>query len=204
MKKLLFLAGLIMVAALSSCSGNGGKTGESAADASTTKVTIDGISVEVDTFTAKHYAEYIIKDALAREEFVSKVTRPTDASAFGKKKAEAVKRAFNANVEECGTVTIVYYENGLEVIKDGKSWFYDGFPYDEFRSIRTISAAESVLHPGQWEPIHIDFLLTKSWECLYVYDGDYKGKECFYIREYKRNDLKLLEYEDFTISQKTF
>lgn len=202
----LFFVAFIVAAVISSCAGNGNNDPKTANDDSKVSMKIDGVTAEVDTFTVNHYPDYVIKDALEREEHIKDLVRPTDASTFGQKKAKVVKRAFNANVEEKGVVTIIFYEKGLEIIKEDKSWFYDRFIYDDFfeRSIRFVSAAESILHPGVWEPIWTDYLLTKSWECHYIYDGDYEGRECFYIREYQQNDLVLHEYSEWIVSKEIY
>lgn len=219
MQKYLLVTGLFIVTFLSSCLGNGGSNGETTTDPSKTKVEIDGRYVEVDTFTANHYYKHQIQKAIDREDVVSKVVRPTDASSFGKKKAKVVNRAFNANVEECGTVTIIFYEKGLEIVKDGQSWFYDGENlienplrdsyeygkrYPDIHYIRDFGAAESVLHPGIWEPILKNYLITNDWECKYAYTGEYTGNDSFYITERQQKQLGLFEYSEWIISKETY
>jgi len=199
MKKLLFLTGLVMAAVLSACSGGNSK--------GTTKVKIDDLGwVVVDTFTANHYADYQIRDALMREEFVSKVTKPTGASSFGKKIAEREWRAFNANLEEKGTVTTIEYERGFEVIKDGKHWFYDTNHIDEsdleFRM--DIGAAESVLHPGVWEPVWIDRTMLNSVAFYFIYRCGWKDIEGFYISEREQPKFRIYDGGDVKIKETRF
>lgn len=198
MKKLQ-LTGLVMAAVLSACSGGNSK--------GTTRVKIDDFGwAVVDTFTANHYAKYQIKDALAREEFVGKVTKPTDASSFGKKIAEREWRAFNANLVEKGTVTTVEYERGFEVIKDGKHWFYDIENMDEsdlqFRM--EVGAAESVLHPGVWEPVWINRTMLNSIAFYFIYRCGWEGIEGFYISEREQAKLKIYDGGDARLSTRNF
>lgn len=199
MKKYLPFAVLIILTALSSCSGKSSK--------STTKIKIDDIGwVIVDTFTANHYTQYQIKDALAREEYVSKVTKPTDASRFGKKIAEREWRAFNANLEEKGTVTTVEYEKGYEVIKDGKHWFYDNehMNQNDIKLSIGVGAAESVLHPGVWEPVQIRRSITNDVFFTFVYDCGAKEREIFLIYEDEQPKYKIYGAEGVKIKEKWY
>ena len=199
MKKLLFLTGLVMAAVLSACSGGNSK--------GTTRVKIDDVGwVVVDTFTANHYTQYQIKDALAREEYVSKVTKPTDASTFGKKIAEREWRAFNANLEEKGTVTTIEYERGFEVIKDGKHWFYDieHMNQNDIKPSIGVGAAESVLHPGVWEPVQIRRSITNGVFFTFVYDCGAKEKELFIILESEQPKYKIYGAEGVKIKEKWY
>lgn len=199
MRKILLWTVLAVAAVLSACSGGNSK--------GTTRVKIDDLGwVVVDTFTANHYADYLIRDALMREEFVSKVTKPTDASSFGKKIAEREWRAFDANLNEKGTVTTVEYERGFEVIKDGKHWFYDIENIDEsdleFRM--DIGAAESVLHPGVWEPVWIDRTMLNSVAFYFIYRCGWKDIEGFYISEREQPKFRIYDGGDVRLSTKYF
>ncbi|MBO7588827.1 MAG: hypothetical protein J6T18_05315 [Bacteroidaceae bacterium] len=199
MKKLLFLTGLVMAAVLSACSGGNSK--------GTTRVKIDDVGwVVVDTFTANHYTQYRIKNALTREEYVSKVTKPTDASTFGKKIAEREWRAFNVNLEEKGTVTTVEYERGFEVIKDGKHWFYDIEHMNQSNiEIRMdIGAAESVLHPGVWEPVEIRRSMSNDVFFTFVYDCGAKERESFLIWEPEEPKYRIYGTSDVRIKETRF
>jgi len=199
MKKLLFLTGLVMAAVLSACSGGTPRN--------TTRIKVDDVGwVVVDTFTANHYTQYQIKDALAREEYVSKVTKPTDASSFGKKIAEREWRAFNANLEEKGTVTTVEYERGFEVIKDGKHWFYDNehMNQNDIKLSIGVGAAESVLHPGVWEPVQIRRSITNDVFFTFVYDCGAKEREIFLIYEDEQPKYKIYGAEGVKIKEKWY
>jgi len=61
MKRLLLLAGLVMATAVCACSGTSGKGNESFLermfDDGKKEITVNGIVVKVDTFTANHYGE---------------------------------------------------------------------------------------------------------------------------------------------------
>ena len=199
MKKLLFLTGLVMAAVLSACSGGNSK--------GTTRVKIDDLGwVVVDTFTANHYTQYQIRDALMREEFVSQVTKPTDASSFGKKIAEREWRAFDANLNEKGTVTTVEYEKGYEVIKDGKHWFYDidHMNQNEIKPSMDIAAAESVLHPGVWEPVQIRRSMTNDVFFTFIYDCGASKRESFLIWEFEQPKYKIYGPENVRTNEKRY
>ena len=134
------------------------------------------------------------------------MTKPTDTSSFGKKIAEREWRAFNANLVEKGTVTTVEYERGFEVIKDGKHWFYDIENMDEsdlqFRM--EVGAAESVLHPGVWEPVWIDRTMLNNIAFYFIYRCGWEGIEGFYISEREQAKLKIYDGGDARLSTRNF
>lgn len=208
MRKLLFLTGLVMAAVFFiACGGNANAStsapSTTSGDDGKTTVTIDGKKVEVDTFTAKHYNKVYIDGALVREAYICKTTKPLSASSFGKKKAEQVWRAIRINASEVGTVTVVYYEKGVEIIKDGQHWFYDGFQFTE-RYLRILSASESVLHPGVWEPVYAEIDYQGTFTFTFAYTGGCPDKEFIAFFDYQRQDLGITKIKDLIISTKEY
>ena len=178
MNKKLFLSIVVAIVAtmtFSSCKGNSQSSNSE-----------EG-SGKVDSYVETHYPETQVKKALQRDIEVQTVIRPTDASNFGSKKAEVHWRALINDrtednfVKEDGMVTIVHYEHGLEIIKDGVSWFYDGFEYSE-ANVMQIGAGLSILHRPRWEPVNIRF---SSTDLLYeyLYPVGHKSSESFIIAE---------------------
>jgi hypothetical protein len=159
----------------------------SSCNRSTKSVTVNGKSYEVDTFVVNHYDEIRIQDALKRDAFVQQIIRPTNSSSFGQKKAEVHWRAFDENTksldfaEEVGEVTVVHYEHGLEIIKDGQSWYYDGFEYDDY-NLLLISAGMAILHRPRWEPVKIDF--PSALRGRYLYPTNQEWDEYFSVYNY--------------------
>lgn len=156
---------------------------------------VNGITNSVDTFVVNHYSEHRIEGAISRDVATRDIIFPTDASSFGQKKAEVRWRAFDedmqavGHVREVGKVIVVHYEHGLEIIKDGQSWFYDGFEYDEDNLI-DITAGISVLHRPRWEPVTFSYkgsLLVFE----YSYPIQCQGQEWFSIGEDMRYDLNI-------------
>lgn len=238
MKKFLLCAGLVMAAAcMSSCGAkNGGKAGGDDESSCTKTVSINGVEYKIDCYSADNYSTMQqIHGALLREAYLGDVQRPVDASSFGKKTAELEWRAFkNPTKDEsnpgslkltpipAGTVTVIHYERGLEVKKDGKSWFYSAdwlyegnkfgdTPQDVFnfwekeeRTEPQISAVESILHPGVWEPATV-FISDIVEEITFVlrYGSGYPEKgaaECHSVR----NEMKISSPKELVISQKFY
>ncbi len=213
MKKLLFLAGLVMAAVLIACgnaNANSSSPAETSGGGSTTTVKIDGKSVEVDTFTAKHYTNDAIAEALVREKFTSKLPKISSASGFGKKKAEVVWRAFaphgfSIDFVEYGRATVVHYEKGIEIIRDGNSWFYGNIPYDGPSSIFHITAVESVLHPGVWEPAYADLSFGGSdLELHFLYKGACKEDHWILFYDFQQKKYGINSNSDMQISTKEY
>ena len=199
MKKILFLTGLVMAAVivLGACSGSGGKK---------TKIDVMGETVKVDTFTANHYNLYVINEALKRDKYVQKVTKPSSAKDFGRRLSEITWKAVKPDKKVAGEVTILLYERGLEVVKDGKSWFYDfaNISYDGDKNL--ITATESILYPGVWEPaaVSINTAGGDDIQYWYIYDCGCEEKERFYLSKYDRRKLQIKTIPDLIVSQKTF
>lgn len=125
-------------------------------------VEVDGIAYSVDSFIVNHYSEHRIEGAISRDVTMQNIIFPSDARYFGRKKAEVRWRAFDedmqavGHVREVGKVIVVHYEHGLEIIKDGQHWYYDGFEYDE-DNLTDITAGISVLDRPRWEPVTLSF-----------------------------------------------
>ena len=212
MKKFIILTGLVMAAAFIACGGNANANTSSpagtSADGSKTTVTIDGKSIEVDTFTAKHYIEANLAEALIREKFTSKLPKITDASTFGKKKAEVVWRAFaphgfGSGLIEYGKVTVIHYEKGLEIIRNGKSWYYGNIPYDGIFSIANITAVESVLHPGIWEPANLS-LSGSDLLFKFMHKGGCKESHFIIMWDFEQKKYGINSNSDMQISVKEY
>ncbi len=163
---------------------------------------------KVDSYVETHYPETQVKKALQRDIEVQRVIRPTDASNFGVKKAEVQWRAFEKDmqvrhfVREVGKVTVIHYEHGLEIIKDGQSWYYDGFEYDEY-NISSISAGIAILHRPRWEPVLVRFsgsdLLFE-----YLYPIGHTSIESFMISESDLYELGINYITDVVIEEKKY
>lgn len=186
MKKLLYFAGLVMATALScvSCSNKSEKVTVSQSSPTTDFKTESGETVELDSFVVNHYNHLCINEALAREQFVSKVQKKQNAADFGKKrfviKAKTLSQ-YDVPVGTKGTpngeVSVIHYQKGVEVVRDGKSWFYDfaHFRFDD-ADTREYIAAESVLHPGVWEPVETGWGFYHDIELRFVYTCGYEDR----------------------------
>ena len=186
MKKLLYFAGLVMATALScvSCSNKSEKVTVSQSSPTTDFKTESGETVELDSFVVNHYNHLSINEALAREQFVSKVQKKQNAADFGKKrfviKAKTLSQ-YDVPVGTKGTpngeVSVIHYQKGVEVVRDGKSWFYDfaHFRFDD-ADTREYIAAESVLHPGVWEPVETGWGFYHDIELRFVYTCGYEDR----------------------------
>jgi hypothetical protein len=197
MKRLFLLVGLIMVATISACSGADRKT----------KIEIKGQTVEVDTFTARHYGENKIYDALQRDEFVKKVSKPKDAKNFGKKLSLTIWKAFTPEDIFDGEVSVVYYEKGVEIVKNGKSWYYDYAHMSYIGEKNLITGTASVLYPGVWEPAVVSFaqgLYSREIEYWYIYDCGYKDRETFYMFDLQQEKLGIKRLSDLIVDYKAF
>ncbi len=240
MKKLLYFAGLVMAAAvvwvLQSCSGKSPSSTGSAGD-ETVEITIMDGHYTVNRYTAETYSGIQqIRGALMREQNLEGVAQPTDASTFGKKTAEFEWKAFKNPTKDkndrsvldktpvsAGTVKVIHYEKGIEVVKDGKSWFYDAahlysannigdtpeeiftFWAQKERQDPKISASESILHPGVWEPVVVSFsnILDDEINFHPMYgqsDATILTPENLAIR----NDSQVKKAKELVVSQKLY
>ena len=202
-----------MAAVLIACgnaNANSSSPAETSGGGSTTTVKIDGKSVEVDTFTAKHYIEMHIAEALVREKFTSKLPKISNASGFGKKKAEVVWRTFaphgiNFSLIEYGKATVIHYQKGVEIVRDGKSWYYANIPYDGLSSIFHITAVESVLHPGVWEPAYANLSFGGSdLEIHFLYKGACKEDHWMTFYDFEQKKYGINSNSDMQISVKEY
>lgn len=163
---------------------------------------------KVDSYVETHYPESQIKKAIQRDVEVQNSIRPTDSSSFGAKKAEVKWRAFEKDmtvidlVKEEGEVAIIHYEHGLEIIKDGQHWFYNGFEYDDY-NISSISAGMAILHRPRWEPVCARFsgadLLFE-----YLYPVGHTNIESFIISESDLYALNINQIGDIILSVKEY
>lgn len=198
MKK-VFWTGLVMVAVvLFSCSNKQLENGKVA-------IRIDGEKYVVPAETVEKFTESDIKLAWDRYNYLQEnnIKPPKDASEFGLKLFELYWKAVDRNCKVIGLVTVVHYEKGVEVVKDGKSWFYD------FKNFVMVSprrfefyAMESVMQPGVWEPVvaGTDVISGKNF---FVFDYSYTGivngeigemELCFVPEEiYKSNGFNNIE-----------
>lgn len=192
MRKMLFLlACLVMVSVMACSSSDRKKTAE-----------VWGEKVRVDTFSLSHYHPRTIHIALERDKYVSKVSKPKSASSFGKKLSETVWKAVMEDKTFAGEITIVRYEKGLEVIKDGQSWFYD-FEHMSCGSKALFSAAEVILSPGEWEPV----VVSQSDQDIcfrYAYDCGWPDTQEFYMWDYEQKKFGIKGIDDLIISKREF
>ncbi len=196
-KKLFFslIGAIALVMALGSCNGK------------TKLVNANGYACEVDTFVLNHYSDFRIKQAIERDNYVQSVTLPTNAGSFGQKKAEARWRVFDEDQKAPrrykveGEATVNHYEHGLEIVKDGTSWFYDGFEYNE-DNLTDISAGRSILH-NRWEPVKIGYN-GSDLAYRFLYPRNYHGYEEFFIMASDLKDLKISTTTDALIKLNEF
>ena len=180
----LLAVAAVLTLAFGSCSGKS-KSPLSMLESSTEKFEVDGQSFDVDTAIANHYIEDRIIGALKRKIAQKNKVLPTDASTFGKKIGEVHWRAFEDDmkdenlVREVGEVTVVHYEKGLEIIKDGKSWFYDVYKYDKAHQFIHITAGISILDRERWEPVYLSTTLNNCYMFEYMYPEDCYGVEFY-------------------------
>lgn len=181
----------------SSCSNN-----------SKSSIVVDGKSYSVDKFLLEHYTETHVKEALKRADAQVNVVRPTDASSFGAKKAEVTWYAYEEDlkadlfVKKVGTVTVVHYEKGIEIIKDGNSWFYDGFEFREW-NMWSITASIAILDRPRWEPTRIKF--TEGVDFKYLYMKDYNGlSESWGMTSIAREKLGIKDKDDMISEYKKY
>jgi len=211
MKKLLFLAGLVMAAAVCACSGTSGKKAENALagifdDGGKTKIKMGDREVEVDTFVFNNYGEKKIYKAMQRDEYVKKVSKPKSAAGFGKKLSQTVWKAYAPRNIFIGEVVVTYYEKGVEVDKDGNSWFYD-FAHMSYQGDKAaITATESVLHPGVWEPavVSISTIGGSDIKFQYLYDCGCPETEIFYMFDYEQKKFNTYKIQDLIVSQEKY
>lgn len=177
-------------------------------NSSKSSIVVDGKSYNVDKFLLEHYTETHVKQALKRGDAQINVVRPTDASTFGAKKAEVTWYAYEEDlkadlfVNKVGTVTVVHYENGLEIIKDGNSWFYDGFEFSEPNMWR-ISASIAILDRTRWEPTRIIFSDT-GVDFKYLYMKDYNGWENWGMTSIAREKLGIKDEDNMILEYKKY
>ena len=207
MSKKLFLSivgAIVLAMTFTACSTNNGK----GSFLNTTTIDVDGKSYSVDKSILEHYTETHVKQALKRADVQKDIMRPADASTFGAKKAEVEWCAFEEDLKadkfakKVGTVTVVHYEDGLEIIKDGQSWFYDGFSYRE-ENIRSISASLAILDSPRWEPAKIK-LTDLGVEYEYLYLKNYNGWERWIMVSYAREYFGIRDKDDIILSRKKY
>lgn len=177
----------------------------------TTTVEVDGKSYSVDTFVVAHYTETQVGEALKRAEAQKNIVRPTDASSFGAKKAEVCWVAFDNDLKygltihtrKVGTVFVVHYEKGLEIIKDGQHWFYDGFPWEgEWKMWRT-TASIAILDRPRWEPT--DILFTDiGVQFEYLYTKNFNEWESWIMNSVARDYYGIKDEDDIILSYKKY
>lgn len=206
MRKFLVLAGLVMAAALSSCSQN----------SKMAKVEVDGKTVEVDSDIVNRVPPPAVEAAIQRRPYLEKIKQPTSAASFGKKMKETVWRAFRYERKgiffemfEAGKVTVICYQKGIEVIYNGQSWFYEQKYFTEHMLVEdyydtTITASESILHPGVWEPAHAEVSIGNDIYMEYIYDG---GANVYLWAIFSTSQQELYNIyipEEMIISEKTY
>lgn len=198
-KKFLSIIGVIaLLMTFSSCSNN-----------SKSLIVVDGMSYSVDKFLLEHYTETHVKQALKRAYAQVNVVRPTDASSFGAKKAEVTWYAYEEDlkadlfVNKVGKVTVIHYENGIEIIKDGNTWFYDGFEFDEW-NMWSITASIAIMDRPRWEPTRIRFSDT-GVDFKYLYMKDYNGlSESWGMTSIAREKLGIKDRHDMISEYKKY
>ncbi len=211
MKRLILMAGLVMATAVCACSGTSGKKAENALagvfdDGGKTKIKIGDREVEVDTFIFNNYGEKKIYKAMQRDEYVKKVSKPKSTAGFGRKLSRTVWKAYAPRDIFIGEVIVTCYEKGVEVNKDGKSWFYD-FAHMSYKKDKAlISATESVLYPGVWEPVAVSVNKVGSpgFKFLYIYDCGSPETEEFYMFGYEQKKFNTYKIEDLIVSQEKY
>lgn len=177
-------------------------------NSSKSSIVVDGKSYSVDKFLLEHDNEIHVKQALKRADAQVNVVRPTDASSFGAKKAEVTWYAYeedrkaNLFVNKVGTVTVVHYENGIEIIKDGNSWFYDGFEFREW-NMWSITASIAILDRPRWEPTRVNFT-DIGVEFKYLYLKDYNGFEFWIMPSIAREKLGIKDEDDMISEYKKY
>lgn len=197
-KKILSIIGAIaLVMTFTACLNN-----------SKSYIVVDGKSYSVDKFLLEHYTETHVKQALKRADAQVNVVRPTDASSFGAKKAEVTWYAYEEDlkadkfVNKVGTVKVVHYENGIEIIKDGNTWFYDGFEFRE-GNMRSITASIAILDRPRWEPTRITF--TEGVDFKYLYMKDYNGlSESWGMTSIAREKFGIKDKDDMILESKKY
>ena len=191
------IGGIALVMTFTACSNN-----------SKSSIVVDGKSYSVDKDILEHYNEIQVGQALKRADAQINVVRPTDASTFGAKKAEVKWRAFEDDLKadnqtkEVGTVTVIHYENGLEIIKDGNSWFYDGFEFDEWK-MWCITASIAILDRPRWEPTRVK-LTDIGVEFEYLYLKDYNGWERWIMTSIAREKFGIKADDDMILEYKKY
>ena len=191
------IGAIALVMTFTACSNN-----------SKSSIVVDGKSYSVDKDILEHNTETHVKQALKRADAQINVVRPTDASTFGAKKAEVKWRAFEYDLKadnftkEVGTVTVIHYENGLEIIKDGNSWFYDGFEFEEWKMWR-ITASIAILDKPRWEPTDITFT-DCGVEFEYLYLKNYNGWERWIMVSFAREKFGIKDEDDMILEYKKY
>ncbi len=211
MKKMFLLAGLVVVIAMCACSGTSGKKTENALagifdDGSKTTIKLGNREVEVDTFIFNNYGEKKIYKAMQRDEYVKKVPKPKNAQNFGKKMSKTIWKAYAPRNIFIGEVVVICYEKGVEVNKDGNSWFYD-FDHMSYEGDKAaITATESVLHPGVWEPaaVTINTVGGSDLKFQYLYDCGCPEEESFYMFGYEQKKFNTYKVENLIVNQEKY
>lgn len=209
MKKLLLVTGLVMAAVLIAC-GNAGATSPTttSGDGSTKIVKINGKSVEVDAYTAENFTPTKIGEAIAREKFTSQLPKIASAAAFGKKRAEVIWRAIVPHIftTDLGTVCVTYYDKGVQITKDGKSWFYGNINYEGLSTLYHVAATESVLHRGVWEPVYVETASGNNPDFRYhfLHKGKCKEDHWVLLLAFDREEFGINSISDLQVSVKEF
>lgn len=181
MKKKLFFIIVTAIAVSITFTACNSKGSQSSSDSGTEE---NAQSYDLDLLK-KQYTQQRIDAALKRNIAVQNTVRPSDASTFGAKKAEVKWRAFEEDlsidnlIREVGIVTVVHYEKGVEIIKDGTSWYYDGINYEK-SNLMHVSAALAILDQPRWEPTYVQFSGTSLY-CKFIYPEGHDEEESFFL-----------------------
>jgi len=118
-----------------------------------------------------------------------------------------VWKAFTPEKKFDGEVTVIYYEKGVEIVKNGKSWYYDYAHMSYIGEKILITGTASVLYPGVWEPAVVSFaqgLYSREIEYWYIYDCGYKDRETFYMFDFQQEKLGIKRLSDLIVDYKAF
>lgn len=209
MKKILVLMGMVMasIALMSSCS--------SKPNSDTHPVAQDTEMSTIDADVTKNYSKADIEKAQIREEIIKDFDKPNNASTFGKKICQSQKRLFTftlSGIKEVGVATLIVYQKGIEIDKDGKSWFYDfANSTERFQQVDypelNYTAVQSILHKDVWEPAYISSDLGTGTPSFYLrpiygnFAKDEAQQEIFIFWNYAQGELNVTNTADFTISK---
>ena len=204
-----------MAAACVACNGSKASTPptdspEAELQKETVTITVDGKSYQLDADVAEKYSTYYLEKALKREEYIKNLKEPTNASSFGRKLQEEVWVVFHSDTQKeiAGRATVILYEKGIEISKDGKTWYYSLDHCRDLPKFFNLSAMESRLHPGVWEPAFVEADPTGTLTYRNIYTNKASVRETFTIngaqlenRGFRRG---IDGMADLTISQKKY